>query len=156
MQTLNVRAGQTQEEYQAAEERRREDLRAESQAEAGYFFWAAGLAALGTGLLPIRINGIVSVGVFELLRVYGGSLGNLYSLVLYAIAAVWVIVLIGLGFAARSGQRWAFLSGMALYSADMISLIMMFSIWAFGVHAFFLFRWYQGQKALQELQQATP
>ena len=68
--------------------------------------------------------------------------------------ATWLVVLVGLGFAGRSGQRWAFLAGMVLYGADMIALMAMFSLWAFGVHAFFVFKWFQGQKALKDLNDA--
>jgi len=148
MQTLNVRAGQTQEEYLAAEHQRREDLRVDSQGDATYFFWAAGLAALSTRLFPIRVDGIASIGLIELARFYKGS-----PLTLYGMTATWIIVLLALGFAARAGHRWAFLLGIALYGADMIALTMLFSILAFGVHAFFVYRWFQGQNALQELKQ---
>ena len=74
---------------------------------------------------------------------------------MYSAAATWLLALVALGFAARSGRRWAFLAGMVLYGADMIVLIVMFSLWAFGVHAFFLFKWFQGQKALQDLNDAS-
>jgi hypothetical protein len=153
MQTLNVGAGRTDNEYQAAEEQRRADLLADSRSDANYFFWAAGLAALGTGLLPVRLNILVSIGAIDLLRFYG-RLGQLYPLVMYGAAALWVLAMVGLGIGARSGYRWAFLAGMILYGADMIALIMMFSLWAFGVHAFFVFRWFQGQKALKDLKEA--
>jgi hypothetical protein len=53
-----------------------------------------------------------------------------------------------------AGQRWAFLAGMVLYGADMIALMAMFSLWAFGVHALFVFKWFQGQKALKDLNDA--
>jgi hypothetical protein len=43
---------------------------------------------------------------------------------------------------------------MFLYGADMIALMVMFSLWAFGVHAFFVFRWFQRQKALKDLDEA--
>lgn len=56
MQTLNVGAGRTDEEYKAAEQQRLADLRAESRNNANYFFIAAGLAALGSGLLPVRVS----------------------------------------------------------------------------------------------------
>jgi hypothetical protein len=155
MQTLNVGAGRTETEYKAADEQRRADLRADSRTDAEYFFYAAGLAALGTGLLPVRLNILVSIGAVDFLRFYGGSLGHLYPYALYGAAGAWVAALIGLGFAARAGHRWAFVAGMILYGADMIALIMMFSIWAFGVHAFFLFKWYQGQAALKDLNDGT-
>jgi len=69
-------------------------------------------------------------------------------------AAIWLIAVVALGFAARSGRRWAFLIGIVLYGADMIALTAMFPLWAFGVHAFFVFRWFQGQKALKDINDA--
>jgi hypothetical protein len=151
MQTLNVGAGQTDKEYNAAEEQRRGDLRDDSRSDANYFFWAAGLAAVGSGLLPVRLNIIVSIGAFDLLSLYGKSLG---PVAVDTTVAIWLIAVVALGFAARSGRRWAFLIGIVLYGADMIALIAMFYLWAFGVHAFFVFRWFQGQKALKYINDA--
>jgi hypothetical protein len=151
MQTLNVGAGQTDKEYNAAEEQRRGDLRDDSRSDANYFFWAAGLGAVGSRLLPVRLNIIVSIGAFDLLSLYGKSLG---PVTVDTTVAIWLIAVIELGFAARSGRRWAFLIGIVLYGADMIALIAMFSLWAFGVHAFFVFRWFQGQKALKDITDA--
>ncbi|SRR5258706_2327830 len=156
MQILNVAAGRTDNEYKAAEEQRRAGLRADSREDANYFFWAAGLAAISSGLLPVlRVNFLINIGAFDLLSAYGGSLDQLHPLVLYsAVVVTSLAVLVGLGFAARSGQRWAFLAGILLYAADMIALMVMFSLWAFGVHAFFVFKWFQGQKALKDLNDA--
>ena len=151
MQTLNVGAGRSDDEYKAADEQRRADLLAESRSDANYFFYAAGLAALGTGLLPVRLNILVTIGVFDLLRIYGRSSNPIYPLAMYGAAVAWVVMLLALGFAARGGHRWAFLAGIVLYAADMIALTLTFSIWAFGVHAFFAFKWFQGQKALKDL-----
>ncbi|SRR6266404_2412399 len=155
MQTLNVGAGRTDTEYKAAEEQRCADLRTESQSDANYFFWAAGLAALGTGLLPVRLNILVGIGAVDLLTFYGRSpygrsLGPVYPLVVYCVSATWVVALIALGFAARRGKRWAFLAGMVLYGVDMIPLVGTFSLWAFGIHSFFVFKWFQGQRALKD------
>jgi len=154
MQTLNVGAGRTDEEYKAAEEQRRADLLADSRSDANHFFWAAGLAALGTGLLPVRLNIFVSIGVFTLLGLYARSPNPLFPLAMYGAAAAWLVMLLALGFAARSGHRWPFLAGMILYGADMIALTLTFSLWAFGVHAFFVLKWFQGQKALKDLNDA--
>jgi len=154
MQTLNVGAGRTDEEYKAAEEQRRADLLADSRGDAEYFFWAAVLAALGSGLFPVRLNIFVSIGAFDLLSRYLSPVGPLSPLAMYAAVGIWLVALQALGFAARSGHRWAFVIGIVLYGADMIALIAMFSLWAFGVHAFFVFRWFQGQKALKDIKQA--
>jgi len=110
MQTLNVGAGRTDEEYKETEEKRRADLRADSQSDANFFFWAAGLAVLGTGLLPIRLNIFVSIGAIDLLSFYGRSLGPVYSALLQLASLMWVLILVALGFIGRSGYRWAFLA----------------------------------------------
>ena len=154
MQTLNVGAGRTDEEHKATGEQRRADLRSDCRDDANYFFWAAGLSALGTGLLPVRLNLLVSIGTVDLLTLYGRSLGPFYPLAVFSLAAMWLLVMLGLGFAGRSGHRWAFLAGIAIYAADMIALIVTFSLWAFGIHAFFVFKWFQGQKALKDLNEA--
>ena len=107
MQTLNVGAGRTDQEYEAAEEQRRTDLRADSRSDANYFFWAAGLAALGTGLLPVRLDILVSIGTVDLLRFYGESLGPLYPLaVLGAAVAGFVGVYLALPIAAVIRVIW--------------------------------------------------
>jgi hypothetical protein len=92
MQTLNVGAGRTDEEYKAAKEQRRADLLADSRSDANYFFWAAGLAALGTGLLPVRLNLFVSIGVFNLLGFYAKSPNPLFPLAMYAASAAWLVM----------------------------------------------------------------
>ena len=53
MQHLNVGAGRTDQEYQAAEESHREELRSDVQTCAFYFFVAAIMAGLDSGLLII-------------------------------------------------------------------------------------------------------
>jgi len=68
---------------------------------------------------------------------------------------MWVALMVGLGFAGRSGYRWAFLLGIIIYGADLIALVITFSIWAFAVHAIFIFKWFQGQKALKDLNEAV-
>jgi len=155
MQTLNVGAGRSDQEYKAAEEQRLADLRGDVQTYAMYFFVAAGLAGLGTGLLPIRLFAFVNIGFIDLLTFYGGELVRANPLILRAAAAAWVLVLVGLGLAGRKGQRWAFWVGVILYAADMMPLIVMFSLWSFGIHGFFIFQWFKGQRALGELTAST-
>lgn len=151
MQTLNVGAGRSDAEYMATEEQRRIDLWTDVRSDANFFFWAAVLAILGTGILPLKLNFLVTIGAIDLLWFYGRSLGALFIVALYGAAVSWLLVLIGLGLAGRAGHRWAFWAGIVLYGADMIVLIMTFSIWSFGAHSFFVYKWFQGQNALKEL-----
>lgn len=148
MQTLNVGAGRTDDEYKEANELHRAELREDSQRDANYFFWAAGLAATSSGILPVKINFLINVGLFDLLSIYGRQLGAIYPVIAESAVGLWLLILCALGFAARKGYRWAFIAGIALYAIDMVALLVTFSIWAFGIHGFFVFRWLQGQKAL--------
>jgi hypothetical protein len=173
MQTLNVGAGRTDQEYQAAEAQRREDLRSDVQGYALYFFIAAGLAALGTGLLPVLIPGLVRLGDFDLLLFVRSivSIGSIDALAIYGrdlfldnivifriITAAWVLAFVLLGLAARKNQRWAFLIGLVLYCADMVPVMLMSPLWgvfAVGLHGFFVMQWFKGQKALGELSEPS-
>ena len=173
MQTLNVGAGRTDQEYQAAEAQRREDLRSDVQGYAFYFFIAAGLAALGTGLLPVLIPGLVRLGDFDLLMFVRGivSIGSVDVLAIYGrdlffdnvlifrvITACLVLALILLGLAARKNQRWAFWIGVVLYCADMVPVMLMSPLWgvfAVGLHGFFVMQWFKGQKAVGEIEEPS-
>ena len=156
MDILNVGAGRTDEEYKHAQQVHRDELREDSENDANYFFWAAGLAATSSGILPIRIHFLINVGLFDLLGLYGGRFGANYSTIAEGTVVMWILVLCGLGFAARKGYRWAFILGIAIYALDMFALLAVFSIWGFGVHGFFVYRWFQGQKALKNLHEPIP
>src|SRR5258706_4070974 len=129
MQTLNVGAGRTDDEYRAAGEQRLADLRDESRGDANYFVWAAGLAALGTGLLPVRVNILVSIGAVDLLRIYGRGLVRIYPFAPYSAAAMWVAAVMALGFAARGGRRWAVVAGVVFFGGGMIAAPATFFFW---------------------------
>jgi len=152
MQTLNVGAGLSNDEYKAANEQHRDELKSDARTSGLYFFVAAGLAGVSTGLSPlVFINLFFSIGAIDLLALYGGALRFLVPVA----AAGWVLLLVGLGCAALKGYRWAFWAGVLLYAADMIALTITFSIFAVGVHGFFVFTWFKGQKALAELKEPS-
>jgi len=173
MQILNVGAGRSDAEYKAADEQRRADLRNDVQTYGMYFFVAAGLAALGTGLVPLLLPGLIRIGDFDLLAWLSGifGIGSFNMLVIYgrdllhnnilyfrAAAAAWVVVVALLGLAARKGQRWAFWAGVILYAADMVPVMLMLSVWSVltvGLHGFFVMQWFKGQKALGELKEPS-
>src|SRR5258708_33126323 len=100
IQILNVAAGRTDNEYKAAEEQRRAGRRADSREDANYFFWAAGLAAISSGLLPVlRVNFLINIGAFALLSAYAGSLDQFHGLLLCCpVVAATVASPVGVGF----------------------------------------------------------
>lgn len=154
MQELGIQAGRTEEEVAAAQEWHREELREDITRSANIFFWAAGFAAITSGLLPVRIGILIDLGIIDLLYVYGRQFGSDQGLVIGFVSVALISLLVALGAMGRLQKRWAFFVGMILYGADIIALMLTFSVWAVGVHGFFLLRWYQGQRAVAELRQA--
>jgi hypothetical protein len=65
MQTLNVGAGRTDEEYKDAEERRLADLRRQPDRCELFLLGRRG-RYVGTGLLPIKLNFLVNIGAIDL------------------------------------------------------------------------------------------
>lgn len=158
MQTLNVGAGRTDQEYRAAEESRREELRSEVQTSAFYFFVAAIMAGLGSGVLIIRLPLIVNIGAIDLLFIYGRDLLHGNILLFRMAGTAWIVLVLLLALAARNNHRWAFWAGIILYGADLICTIVLlnaFTILALGVHGFFIMQWFKGQKALGELSESA-
>ena len=60
-----------------------------SRSDADYFFFAAALSALGTGILIVRVSFLVSIGAFDLLNLHGRPLGSSYLVAVYGLAALW-------------------------------------------------------------------
>ena len=157
MQTLNVGAGRTDEEYKAAEEQRLEELKNDVKTYARQFFIAAGCAGLGGGLFFVKLNLAVNIGAIDLLLLYGRELFRTNPLLWPMATATWMLMLTGLGFAAGKRQRWAFWAGIILYAADVILLMLPLNLWsgvAMGVHGFFMMQWFKGQKALGEIKES--
>src|SRR3984957_1201782 len=100
MELLNVGAGRTDEGYKEAQKWRSDELREDSQKDATYFFYAAGLAATSSGILPIQIHFLINIGVFDLLGFYGRRFGENFSTMAEGTVVVWIVILCTLGFAA--------------------------------------------------------
>src|ERR1700742_4489961 len=74
MQTLNVGAGRSDEEYKAAEEQRLHELKNDVKTYARFFFIAAACACLGGGLFLVKLNLAVNIGAIDLFLLYGREL----------------------------------------------------------------------------------
>ena len=162
METLEIGSGQTPQDWQHEQELRREELRGDVRMAANYFFVAAGCALISSGLLPVRFTFLVDVGYINLAHIllhaepFAFS-GSLQAFVVIAALTVWtIVIMVLLGFAGRAYKRWAFWAGLLIYGVDAAVLIPLFSLWAMGVHGFFLWKWWEAQRAIAELKEKTP
>lgn len=162
METLNVGSGQTNEDAAAAQAAHLEELRGDVAFAGNMFFVAAACVLVCSGLLLVRFNLLIDVAAIEFAFHYAAPqmplvVGNRQLTLLPQpplVCSVAVLLILGfvvLGFFGRRGKRWAFVAGLAIYGLDAIGLLLLFSIFSFGVHGFFLFKWWQAQNAAAEL-----
>jgi hypothetical protein len=134
-------------------------LRAEQivRSGAGWFLAIAGLSILNSVLTMSGTNFhfIFGLGVTEIVDAIGrqsGTTGSALSLVVNIFIAG---IFLGFWNFARTGEKWAFLFGMALYAVDGVILIPFKDFLGVAFHAYALLRIYhgmQGVPVLEELQ----
>jgi hypothetical protein len=77
-----------------------------------------------------------------------GTKGQLIGLLINLWATAFFVVL---GVFARKGQKWAFITGMALYAADVLVVLLIQQWIMLLFHGFVFFRLYQGFSSCSEL-----
>ena len=108
---------------------------------AGWFWWIAGLSLVNTVLIHSGSNTNFVIGLgFTLVA---DAMFKAYKVVAFSIDAVALGTFAGLGFLARRGQLWAYVTGLVLYALDAL-IYLAFQDWmsvAFhGLALFYLFR----------------
>ena len=115
-----------------------------------WFYWIAALSLLkvlvaSAGLFAIPVVSLAVVVLMQNVAVATGS---------WALTAVSIAFLAGfaaLGYFASTGQRWAFIAGMAVYALDGLLFFSVFSFFALiglAFHGFVLWRIYGGLSVL--------
>jgi len=120
---------------------------------ANWLFLIAGLSVVNTVTL---ISGsqwlfLGGLGVTELaaaIAMHLGTKGQLIGLFINLWATAFFVVL---GFFARKGQKWAFITGMALYAVDALVVLFLQQWIMILFHGFVFFRLYQGYSSCNEL-----
>jgi hypothetical protein len=110
---------------------------------ANYFFWIAALSVVNTVLIlsNAKFTFAFSLGIVDLV-----SYGSPDKTIAIVFTAVMAAIFAGLGLAARTGNAAVFITGMTLYALDAILLIFLQDWIGIAVHAYILFRLFQGVK----------
>ena len=164
METLEIGSGQTPQDWEHEQELRREELRGDVRMAANFFFIAAAGAAVCSGVSPVETTFFVDVGFVELARMLSKApmaLGfgifipprMLLSphLAMLGVAVGIMGCMILLGIAGRSYKRWAFWAGLVIYGIDSLLLMLFFSFFSLGLHGFFLWKWWEAQRAIKNM-----
>ncbi len=132
---------------------------------AGNFYWIAGLSVLNTLVFIFGggITFVVGLGITQLVDGFAGGAAH-YSpanallfrgiglLVSAAISGVFVFF----GIFAAKEHKWAFITGMVLYSLDAFLMLAFKEYLGFGFHLFFLWLLYGGLRALNQMNKSFP
>jgi len=118
---------------------------------AKWFYWVAGLSLLNSAIVIFggRAHFVVGLGITSVVDVVAkrvGSAGTALDLVINGFVA-GIFVLFG-SFALKS-QKWAFITGMALYAADALLLLVARDFLSVAFHAYALFAIYRGLAAVE-------
>ena len=122
---------------------------------ATWLFLIGGLSVVNTISLATGSNWVFlgGLGVTEVASAIaiqvGGTAGSLIGLFVNLWATGFFICL---GFFARKGQKWAFITGMTLYAADVVVVVLLQQWLMLLFHGFVLFRLYQGFSSCNEVQ----
>jgi hypothetical protein len=157
METLEIGSGQTPQDWEHIQAEHQEELRGDIRMAANFFFVAAGCAAISSGLAPLRFTFFVDVGYMELAHMltrtdpfaFSGSLAAFVAIAAVTLGIIGSLVLLGI--AGRAYKRWAFWAGLVIYGIDSVLLIFFFSFLSLGLHGFFLWKWWEAQRAIGEL-----
>lgn len=113
---------------------------------ASWFFWIAGLSIVNTAMIHSGSDTSFVIGLgFTLVA---DAMFKAYKLVAFGIDAVALGAFFGLGFLARKGHLWAFVTGIVLYGLDAL-IYLAFQDWmSVAFHGLALFYLFRGAKAL--------
>jgi hypothetical protein len=121
---------------------------------ASWMFWIAGLSVINAVMLLTASNWIFlgGLGVTYIAAGVALQLGSTQVALVAAFVTIWATAFfVCLGFFARKGQQWAFITAMALYAIDLL-LVLYLQIWLMLLfHGYILFRLYQGYASCSTL-----
>jgi hypothetical protein len=121
---------------------------------AGWFLAIGGLSILNSVLTMsgTHFHFIFGLGTTEIVDAIGrqsGTTGSTLGLIVNLFIAG---IFVGFWNFARNGEKWAFLTGMALYAIDGLILLPFKDILGVAFHAYALFRIYNGMQGVPVLE----
>ncbi len=120
---------------------------------ANWLFLIAGLSVINTiavmsGSQWMFLGGL---GITQLASAIAMQIGTQAQLVAL-IVNVWAVGFFAcLGYFARKGQKWAFITGMALYAVDALPVLLIQAWLMLAFHGFVFYRLYNGFSSCNEL-----
>jgi hypothetical protein len=114
---------------------------------ASWFWWIAGLSLVNSIMTHSGSDTGFIIGLgFTLVA---DNIFAEYKVVAFVIDALAIATILGLGFFARKGHIWAFVTGIVLYTLDAVIYLLMESWMAVAFHGLALFYLFRGALKLR-------
>jgi len=125
---------------------------------ARWFYWIAGLSVVNSiiGIAGGNLHFVVGLGITQAVDAIAKPLGNPGMVLDLIINGVVAGIFALFGAFATKGQKWAFLTGMVLYSLDGLLLLAAKDLLSVGFHAYALFAISRGLMAIGQTSPAQP
>ncbi len=135
----------------------KQDVQAGIRRGANWFYWIAGLSVVNSVMAMAGTNGrfIVGLGVTDLIGSISRDLGTTGAMAGLIVNAFAVGVFVMLGVFANKHQKWAFIAGMALYTADAALLVAAQQWLSIAFHAWVLYSLWNGFSRIAENEELT-
>jgi len=128
---------------------------------ANWFYWIAGLSVVNSVIALVGggwafIIGLGFTQVVDAIALSGYENPSDATFGVLAVAFLFNLIIAGIfaafGYFANKEQKWAFITGMAIYAVDGVLFIIVLDFLSVGFHAFALYSIYKGFSSLQILE----
>ncbi len=126
---------------------------------AKWFYWIAGLSIVNSVIFLMEggVSFVVGLGITQIIAGIGIALakevGPVARYVAFAFEVVAALVFVLFGYYALKRHRWAFITGIVLYTLDSLIFLAVRDWWSFGFHVFALFGLFGGMNAARKLRE---
>ncbi|MDO8587831.1 MAG: hypothetical protein Q7T82_12425 [Armatimonadota bacterium] len=114
-----------------------------------WLYWIAGLSVVNTviTLFHGKITFVVGLGITRIMDAVVAQFGNTAAIVAAPVSFFFAGIYVALGYCACRRMRWAFITGIVLYSLDTLIVLSIKDWFSVAFHAFALYCMFAGLSA---------
>jgi hypothetical protein len=126
----------------------------QTRSGARWFYWIAGLSLINSAIVVTggSVHFMIGLGITSVVDAAVKRIGSAGLMIDAALNGCIAGVLIMFGAFASKARKWAFIFGMALYTADGVLVLSARDYFGAGFHAYALWAIYRGYAAAQQMQ----
>lgn len=135
-----------------------DELQAQVNSGANWFFWIAGLSLINTviALAGADFSFAIGLGITQIFDGVAAAIAEesatpALKFIAVALDLIAIAAFVGLGFLGRARHSWAFIVGIVLFGLDTIFFLLAFAVLGIIIHGLAIFYLFRGMTAAREL-----